>query len=81
MGLFGMGFGVAQNTTLAVMLERVPQSEFGRVSALWNIASDGGMGVGAVGVGLLVGWAGYTTAFALTAAVLAAALIPARQGG
>jgi MFS family permease len=81
MGLFGMGFGVAQNATLAVMLERVPQSEFGRVSALWNIAYDGGMGVGAVGVGVLIGWAGYTPAFGLTAAVLAAALGLARKGG
>lgn len=79
MGLFGAGFGVAQNVTLAVMFERVPQSEFGRVSALWNLAYDGGMGIGAVGFGLLVGWAGYAAAFGLTAAILAAALIPARQ--
>jgi len=79
MGLFGAGFGVAQNATLAVMFERVPQSEFGRVSALWNLAYDGGMGTGAVGFGLLVGGAGYPAAFGLTAAILAAALIPARH--
>jgi MFS family permease len=38
MSLFGAGFGAAQNVTLAVMFERVPRSEFGRVSALWNLA-------------------------------------------
>jgi hypothetical protein len=37
------------------------------------------MGIGAVGFGLLVGWAGYPAAFGLTAAILAAALIPASQ--
>ena len=79
MGLFGAGFGVAQNVTLAVMFERSPPSEFGRVSALWNLAYDGGMGIGAVGFGLLVGWAGYAAAFGLTAAILAAALLPASQ--
>jgi hypothetical protein len=36
MSLFGAGFGAAQNVTLAVMFERVPRSEFGRVSALWE---------------------------------------------
>ncbi len=81
MGLFGIGFGVAQNVTLALMFERVPQSEFGRVSALWNLAYDGGMGVGAVGFGLVVGWAGYAAGFALTAAVLTVALWPAWRDG
>jgi predicted MFS family arabinose efflux permease len=77
MGLFGVGFGVAQNVTLAVMFERAPPSDFGRVSALWNLAYDGGMGIGAVGFGIVAGWAGYPAAFGLTAAILAAALIPA----
>src|SRR6266536_2560994 len=81
MGLFGIGFGVAQNVTLARMFERVPQSEFGRVSALWNLAYDGGMGVGAVGVGLVVGWAGNAAGFALTAVVLTVALAPAWRDG
>jgi len=79
MGLFGAGFGIAQNVTLAVMFERVPQSEFGRVSALWNLSYDGGMGIGAVGVGLVAAWAGYPAAFGLTAAILAAAVLLARK--
>jgi predicted MFS family arabinose efflux permease len=75
--VFGIGFGVAQNVTLALMLERVPTAEFGRTSALWNLAYDAGMGIGAVGFGLLVAPVGYPASFAVTAAVLALALAPA----
>jgi predicted MFS family arabinose efflux permease len=75
--LFGIGFGAAQNATLTLMFRRASDSERGRVSALWNLAYDGGMGVGAVSFGLAVALVGYPTGFALTAAVLFAALIPA----
>jgi len=75
--IFGLGFGAAQNVTLTLMFERAPSSEFGRVSTLWNLAYDGGMGIGAAGLGLVVGPLGYPTGFALIAAVLFAALIPA----
>jgi hypothetical protein len=49
--VFGAGFGVAQNATLTLMYARVPESGYGTVSALWNVAYDGGMGLGAVGFG------------------------------
>ncbi len=74
--LFGAGFGAAQNVTLVLMLARSSSSAFGRVSALWNLAYDGGMGIGAVGFGLVAGPAGYPAGFALIAAVLALALLP-----
>ncbi|UCM88961.1 MFS transporter [Streptomyces marincola] len=77
MALFGAAYGVLQNVTLTVMFERVPRAAFGRVSALWNLAFDAGMGVGAVGFGVLIGWTGYSTGFALTAALLLAAVVPA----
>lgn len=77
MALFGLGFGAAQNVTLALMMERVDPAEYGRTSALWNLAYDGGVGLGAIGFGLVAGPAGYVTGFALTAAILAAALAPA----
>jgi len=77
MGSFGIGFGVAQNVTLTLMLQRVPRSGYGRVSALWNLAYDFGIGLGAVGVGFLTGPAGYPACFALTAGVLGAALVVA----
>ncbi|MEU9993253.1 MFS transporter [Streptomyces sp. NPDC048045] len=75
--IFGTGFGVAQNATLAVMYGRVPRASYGTVSALWNLAYDAGMGVGAAGFGLLAGHTGYGWAFVLTAVAMAAALGPA----
>lgn len=71
MALFGIGFGVLQNATLALMLERGPA---GPVSALWNLAYDAGMGVGAMGFGLFIGQMGYPMGFAVTAALVAATL-------
>lgn len=75
--LFGAGFGAAQNVTLAMMYDRVPPSRYGQVSALWNLAYDAGWGVGAIAFGAAVGVIGYPTAFGLTAALLAVALVPA----
>lgn len=75
--LFGIGFGVAQNATLSLMYARVPASGYGTVSALWNFASDAGMGVGALAFGALAGGTGYPPAFAVTAALMLTALAPA----
>ncbi|MFF9180622.1 MULTISPECIES: MFS transporter [Streptomyces] len=75
--LFGIGFGVTQNATLTLMYKRVPRSGYGTVSALWNIAYDAGMGVGAVGFGLLAQRAGYSWGFACTGALIALTLLPA----
>ncbi len=73
--LFGSGFGVAQNASLALMFSRVPSSRFGTVSAVWNLAYDAGMGLGAVGFGVLAAaGTGYPGAFALTALLMLAAL-------
>lgn len=75
--LFGAGFGIAQNATLAVMFERVEREEFDTVSTLWNLAYDAGIGIGAVGFGFVAGGFDYRVGFAVTAAVMAAALVPA----
>ncbi|MER6422544.1 MFS transporter [Streptomyces sp. NPDC001137] len=74
--LFGTGFGIAQNATLTLMYARVSASSYGTVSALWNLAYDGGMGVGAAGFGLLAGLTGYPWAFAATAVLMLGALAP-----
>lgn len=68
--IFGVGFGIAQNATLSVMFERVPKSEFGQISALWNLAFDAGLGIGAVGFGFLATWMSYGWSFAIVAAVI-----------
>ncbi|MEV6018726.1 MFS transporter [Streptomyces sp. NPDC051997] len=75
--VFGAGFGIAQNATLTLMYARVPVSGYGTVSALWNLAYDGGMGVGALGFGVLAAPMGYAAAFAVTGALMPLALVPA----
>jgi MFS family permease len=75
--VFGIGFGVAQNATISVMFARVPRSGYGTVSALWNVGYDGGMGVGAIGFGVLAAWLGYPVAFVASALLLLAAVLPA----
>ena len=75
--LFGAGFGVAQNSTLALMYTHVSPASYGTVSALWNLAYDGGMGVGAAGFGVLAGLTGYPWAFAVTGVLMLTALVPA----
>ncbi|MCX5360551.1 MFS transporter [Streptomyces sp. NBC_00124] len=75
--LFGAGFGIAQNATLTLMYARVSASSYGTVSALWNLAYDGGMGVGAACFGVLAGLTGYPWALAATAALMLIALVPA----
>jgi MFS family permease len=79
MGLFGIGFGIAQNATFALMIERMPASGLGTASALWNLAYDAGYGAGPALFGLLVSHTGYPAAFALTATLMLAALPVARR--
>jgi len=80
MALFGSGFGATQNASMTLMLNRVAPSAYGTVSAIWNLAYDAGIGVGAFGFGLVAARTGYPPAFALTAALMLAALAlrPAR---
>ncbi|MEU3371111.1 hypothetical protein ABZ734_11625 [Streptomyces sp. NPDC006660] len=66
-GLFGIGFGVAQNARLTLMYARVSAAGQGTVSAMGNFAYDAGMGVGAVAFGRLAAGTGYSWAFALIA--------------
>ena len=79
MFLFGAGFGICQNATFAMMIDRMPPSGAGTASALWNLAYDAGYGAGPAVFGLLVIHTGYPAAFALTAALMLAALPAARR--
>lgn len=76
MALFGSGFGVTQNASMTLMLNRVPPSGYGTVSAIWNLAYDAGIGAGAFGFGVVAARTGYPAAFAVTALLVLAALIP-----
>jgi MFS family permease len=79
MCLFGIGFGIGQNATFALMIDRMPPRQLGTASALWNLAYDAGYGAGPALFGLLVAHTGYPIGFALTAALMLAALPAARR--
>ena len=74
MALFGLGYGGAQSVTLMLMFERAPSNEIDRVSSVWNLAFDGGLGIGAVSFGYLTAATGYPWGFAGIALVLVAAV-------
>ena len=71
MVLFGAGFGVIENATFAQLIERLPEAE---ASALWNLAYDAGYGAGPAVFGLICVRTGYPAAFALTGALILAAV-------
>ena len=79
MCLFGIGFGICQNATFALMIERMPPAGAGTASALWNLAYDAGYGAGPAAFGLVVNHTGYPAAFALTAVLMLAAVPLARR--
>ena len=79
MCLFGTGFGISQNATFVMMIDRMPASGLGAASALWNLAYDAGYGAGPAVFGLFAGHTGYPAAFALTGVLMLAALPAARR--
>ncbi|HCT80595.1 MAG TPA: MFS transporter [Micromonosporaceae bacterium] len=72
--LFGAGFGVTQNASLTLMFNQVSPGGYGTVSALWNLAYDAGLGLGAAGFSVLATQTGYPAAFACTAVLMLVAL-------
>ena len=79
MAVFGIGFGILQSATYALMVERAPAGGRGAVSALWNLAYDLGYGLGPLAFATVVGTSGYAPAFALTGLVLLTRLRAARR--
>jgi MFS family permease len=77
MALFGAGFGAVQNSTQTLMYLRAPAGGYGTVSAMWNVAYDGGLGLGGAGFGVLAAHGSYPVAFGLTAMLMLVALRPA----
>ena len=73
--LFGIGFGLLQNATLVLMMERVSESEYGLGSTLWNVAFDAGTGLGAFVFGFVIASFGYSWAFYLCAGLVSSALV------
>ncbi len=79
MCVFGFGFGLLENSTFALMIDRMPASGYGTASAIWSLAYDGGYGASPVAFGLFVGVTGYPVAFALSGLLMIAALPVARR--
>jgi MFS family permease len=79
MCLFGIGFGISQNVTFALLIDRAPVSGYGTASALWNLAYDAGYGAGPAVFGVFVAHTGYPSAFGLTGLLMLAALVPAAR--
>ena len=73
--LFGTGFGLLQNATLILMMERVSEAEYGLGSTLWNAAFDAGTGVGALLFGFVISALEFYWSFSLCATFLLAALL------
>jgi predicted MFS family arabinose efflux permease len=71
MVLFGAGFGVVENATFVLLIEQLPEA---KASALWNLAYDAGYGAGPAVFGLICARTGYPGAFALTGALILAAV-------
>ena len=72
--LLGLGVGMLQNSTLILTMDRVADDERGLGSTLWNVSFDAGTGVGAFSFGFIVGVAGLSSAFYISAVVLLAAI-------
>jgi MFS family permease len=71
MVLFGAGFGVVENATLAMLIEQLPEA---KASAWWNLAYDAGYGAGPAVFGLISARTGYPVSFALSGALILAAI-------
>jgi predicted MFS family arabinose efflux permease len=52
------------------MYDQVDRASYGSVTAVWSVAYDSGLGIGAAGFGLLVSLAGYGAGFAIMALVM-----------
>ncbi len=62
---------MTENTTFALLIEQLPEA---KASALWNFAYDAGYGAGPAVFGLICVRTGYPAAFALTGALILAAV-------
>ncbi|MBB5915475.1 MFS family permease [Nocardia transvalensis] len=78
--LLGAGFGACQNDSFVLTVRLLGEGRSGAASTIWNIAYDGGLGLGAAVLGGVIGRAGYAGAFlGLAAGVAAWAIVLAQR--
>ncbi|WP_153393976.1 MFS transporter [Ornithinicoccus halotolerans] len=74
--LLGAAFGAGQNDSFVATVQRLGPTRTGTASTVWNMAYDGGLGLGAVALGWVIGTTGYAGAFlTLALGVAGAALL------
>ncbi|WP_308257720.1 MFS transporter [Pseudonocardia lacus] len=76
--LVGAGFGAVQNDSLTTLFAVYGPARYGATSAAWNIAFDGGTGVGATGLGALADPFGFRVAFGVAAVLCALTVLVPR---
>lgn len=81
---YGAGFGATQNESLTMMFYRLPRSKSSQASAIWNIAFDGGTGLGSTFYGMLLTTMAFAPMFGIASGVivlgLAVTLLDRRLG-
>ncbi|MFW6600422.1 MFS transporter [Propionibacteriaceae bacterium Y2011] len=80
-GVLGLGFGACQNDSFVLTIHRLGLDRTGTASTIWNIAYDGGMGLGAVAFGGVLGLLGHGEAFLALAATITVVAVIASLGG
>lgn len=68
--LYGAGFGAVQNETLTMLFYRMPKSKASEASAMWNIAFDGGTGMGSFAYGAILSVTTLAPMFGVAGAVV-----------
>ena len=74
MCLCGIGFGIGQSVTLALIDDHAQLSSYGTARALWNRTYDAGYGAGLAVFAVFVACTGYPAAFALAGMLMLAGL-------
>ncbi|SDO53694.1 Predicted arabinose efflux permease, MFS family [Klenkia soli] len=69
--VFGAGYGGTQNTTIVVAMARAGDEGTTTASAVWNASFDGGVGLGALLVGVLAAAVGLSWSYAVLAVAVA----------
>lgn len=73
--LYGLGFGAVQNEALTMMFYRLPRSKTSEAAAIWNVAYDGGTGLGSTFYGMLLTTMAFSPMFGISAAVIMIGLV------
>lgn len=72
---YGAGFGAVQNESLTMMFYRLPRSKSSQASAIWNIAFDGGTGIGSTMYGMVLTTMTFAPMFGLASMVILLGLV------